>query len=43
MSRLSRSPYERTTARERRVAALIWATFLVFVFVAGIASRIWLR
>ena len=43
MSHLSRSSHDRVTARERRFATLIWASFLVFVFVAGIASRIWLR
>ncbi len=43
MSRLSHTSQDRVTARERRFAALIWASFLVFVFVAGIASRIWLR
>lgn len=42
-SHLSRTPYERVAARQRRGAALIWASLLVFVFVAGIASRIWLR
>lgn len=43
MSRLSHIRRDRGTARERRVVAAIWASFLVFVFVAGIASRIWLR
>jgi hypothetical protein len=40
MSRVSQG---RAPTRQRPFAALIWASFLVFVFVAGIGSRIWLR
>jgi hypothetical protein len=43
MASLSRRARARTSARERRAARLIWASLLIFVFVAGIASRIWLR
>jgi hypothetical protein len=43
MSRLSHTAHTHATARGRRLAALIWGSFLVFVFVAGFASRVWLR
>jgi hypothetical protein len=43
MSHPSHASHGRVTARQRRFASVIWASFLVFVFVAGIASRIWLR
>jgi hypothetical protein len=43
MQTLSHSPYERFMARRRRIATVIWAAFLAFIFFVGIVSRIWLR
>jgi hypothetical protein len=41
--RRSTGSYARLSVHDRMIASLIWGAFLVFVFVAGFASRIWLR